>query len=97
MVKITFEVNEDFIRENAKEEVVTAKMKAAEDNKAMKVLFDLIAFKQMKELIDEGKTEFTVTTDKLDEKSMNMWNNEIAEICLLGVFSEKDKEEKKEQ
>lgn len=72
-------------------------MKAAEGNKAMKVLFDLIAFRQMTEMIDEGKTEFTVTTDKLDEKSMNMWNNEIGEICLLGVFSEKDKEEKKEQ
>ena len=97
MVKITFEVSEDFIRENAKKEVVTAKMKAAEGNKAMKVLFDLIAFGQMEKLIDEGKTEFTVTTDKLDEKSMDMWNNEIAEICLLGVLSEKDKEEKKEQ
>lgn len=63
----------------------------------MKVLFDLIAFKQMEELIDEGKTEFTVTTDNLDEKSMDMWNNEIAEICMLGVFSEKEKEEKKEK
>ena len=93
MIKITFEVSEDFVRENANTDVVGEKMKAAEGNRAMKILMDIIGFSQMEKLIDKGVTEFVVTPDKLDEKSMQLWNNEIAEICLLGVFSENDKKE----
>lgn len=93
MVKITFEVSEDFIRENANLKLVTEKMKAAGGDKTLKVMFDLISFSQMENMIDKGKTEFIVTPDKLDEKSMQLWKIEIAEICLLGVFSESDKKE----
>ena len=99
MIKITFEVSEDFVRENASPEVATAKMKEAEGNKGMKVLFDMIGFGQLKKQIEEGKTEFVVTPDKLDKKSMELYNNEIGEICLLAAFSETDtkKEEKKNE
>jgi len=93
MIKITFEVSEDFIRENANPKLAIEKMKAAEGNKAMKVMCDLISFSQMENMIDKGKTEFIVTPDKLNEKSMQLWEIEIAEICLLGVFSESDKKE----
>ena len=97
MIKITFEVSEDFIRESANPESTTAKMKAAEGNKAMKVLFDMIGFGQLKKQIDEGKTEFVVTPDKLDDKSKELYNNEIGEICLLAAFSETDKQKKDEE
>lgn len=93
MVKITFEVSEDFIRENANQESLAEKMKAAEGNKAVKVLFDTIGFGQLKKQVEEGKTEFVVTPDKLDKKSMELYNNEIGEICLLAAFSETDKKE----
>lgn len=93
MVKITFEVSEDFIRENASPKLATEKMKAAEGDNAVKVMFDLISFSQMENMIDKGKTEFIVTPDKLDETSMQLWETEIPEICLLGVFSESDKKE----
>lgn len=98
MIKIMFEVSEDFIRESASPETATAKMKAGDGNRAMKALFDMIGFKQLERLIDEGKTEFVVTTDKLDDKSMELYNNEIGEICLLAAFSETDnkKEESKD-
>ena len=90
MIKITFEVSEDFIRENASSESATAKMAAAEGNKAMKVLFDMIGFGQLKKEVEKGKTEFVVTPDKLDKKSQELYDNEICEICLLAAFSETD-------
>lgn len=93
MVKITFEISEDFIRENANPESTSEKTKATEGKKAMKVLFDMIGFSQLEKQIDAGKTEFVVTPDKLDEKSIEMYNNEIGEICILAAFSETDKKE----
>ena len=98
MIKILFEVSEDFIRESASPETATAKMKAEDGERAMKALFDMIGFKQLEKQIDEGKTEFVVTPDKLDDKSKELYNNEIGEICLLAAFSETDnkKEESEE-
>ena len=90
MIKILFEVSEDFIRESASAETATAKMKAENGKYAMKALFDMIGFKQLEKQIDEGKTEFVVTTDKLDDKSKELYNNEIGEICLLAALSEND-------
>lgn len=93
MVKITFEISEDFIRENANPESASEKIMAAEGKKTVKVLFDMIGFSKLKERIDAGKTEFVVTPDKLDEKSIEMYNNELGEICILAAFSETDKKE----
>ena len=93
MIKITFEVSEDFIRKSASPEAATAKMKAEDGNRAMKALFDMIGFTKLEKQIDQGKTEFIVTTDKLDDKSKELYNNEIGEICLLAAFSETDKKE----
>ena len=90
MIKITFEVSEDFIRESASPETATAKMIAEEGKRAMKALFDMIGFSQLKKHIDEGKTEFVVTPDKLNDNSKELYNNEIGEICLLAAFSETD-------
>jgi len=94
MVKIIFEVSEEFINESTNPDNTTAKMKAADGNRAMKVLFDMIGFGQLKKQVVKGKKEFTVTPDKLDEKSTEIYNNEIGNICLLAVFSETDKESK---
>ena len=92
MIKITFEVSEDFIRENAKPEKTIAKAES-DGKKALKALFDTISFKQLEKQVDEGKTEFVVTTDKLDSKSKELYNNEIGTICILAAFSETDKKD----
>jgi len=94
MVKIIFEVSEEFINESANPGNAAAKMKESEGKHAMKVLFDMIGFDQLKKQVENGKKEFTVTPDKLDEKSTELYNNEIGEICLLAAFSETDKENK---
>lgn len=94
MIKIIFELSEEFIANNASEETIKAKMKEAEGAKAMKVLFDMIGFQQLKKEVDAGKTEFVVTPDKLDEKSQDIYNNELGEICMLAYLSEHDSKEK---
>ena len=88
MIKITFEVSEDFIRENAKPESVSAKMAEDGGKRGVKALFDMIGFSKIVEQMDKGKTEFVVNTDKLDDKSKELFNNEVGEICMLAAFSE---------
>ena len=94
MVKIIFEVSEDFIKENIKEETLYAKMKKAEGASALKILFDMVGFKQLDKQVSQGKTEFLVTPDKLDDKSKDMYEQEIGTICVLAAFSETDKVKK---
>ena len=96
MIKIIFEISKDLIANNASEETIHAKMEEAKDNKAIKVLFDSIAYKQLKKQIDKGTTEFVVSPDKLDDKSINMYNNELGDICMLAYLAETDKKEEKE-
>lgn len=91
MIKIVFEVSEDFVRENASPETAAAKMKAAPEGRAVKVMFDMVDFGQLKRQIDQGKKEFVITPDKLDERSKELYDNEIGEICMLAAFSETDK------
>lgn len=90
MIKITFEVSEDFIRENATPEAAIAKARDGGE-KAIKALLDSIGFKRLERCVNEGKTEFVVTTDKLDSKSEELYDNEIGTICILAAFSETDK------
>lgn len=92
MVKITFEVSEDFIREGADSEKALAK--AGEGKNAIRALFDVVGFKQIEDQLDKGKTEFIVTPDKLDDKSIDLYNREIGSICMLAAFSETDNAKK---
>lgn len=96
MIKIIFEISKDLIANNASEETRKAKLDAAEGDKALRVLFDSIAFQHLNKKIEEGKTEFVVTPDKLDEKSMVMYDHELGDICMLAYLSEIDKKEEKE-
>lgn len=92
MIKIIFEISKDLIANNASDETVKAKMDAAEGNKALKVLFDMIGFKQVQKQIEKGKTEFIVTPDKLKESTLDLYNKELGTICMLAECSETDKE-----
>lgn len=97
MIKIVFEVSEDFVRENASPETAVAKAKAAPEGRLVKVMFDMMGFGQLKKEIDKGKKEFVITPDKLDERSKELYDNEIGEICMLAAFSETDKKDDEEK
>lgn len=93
MIKITFEVSEDFIRENANMDTTVSKLETTNGIDSVRVLFDTIAYKQLEEQIDNGKTEFVVSQDKLDNKSKVFYNMEIGSVCMLAAFSETDTKE----
>ena len=93
MIKIVFELSEEFIKNNASEDTILAKAEATGGgNKILKVMFDMIGFVQLQKEVEAGKTEFVVTPDKLDEKSKKIYENELGEICMLAYLSEHDKE-----
>jgi hypothetical protein len=96
MIKIVFEVSEDFVRENASPETAAAKVKEAPEGRLIKVMFDMMGFRLLKKEIDQGKREFVITPDKLDERSKGLYDNEIGEICMLAGFSETDKKDDEE-
>lgn len=61
----------------------------------MKSFLDIISFTALKSQIEKGNTEFVITPDKLDEKSKELYDHYIAQICALAAFSETDKKEEK--
>ena len=98
MIKITFEISEDFITENVKAANVLEKMKNSEGgNKSLAALFDMMCFGMLKKEVDKGTTEFVVTKDKLDDKSKELYDKIISEICGLAAFSEYDMKKEKDE
>lgn len=92
MIKITFEVSDDFIKEKADIKSLNLESSSIEITKS---LADVFSFRKLEELLHEGKTELLVTLDKLDDKSIEIYNGTIGQICALAVFSETDKKEDK--
>lgn len=93
MIKILFEVSEDFIRENVSPKTYVNKInKRGAD--PLKALVDMMSFNLLEELINEGKTEFVVTPDKLDDKSNRIYDETIGTVCVLASFSERDNKKK---
>ena len=91
MVKITFEVDEDFIIENASLNKMVPGLKNMNGFQAVTSIFEAIAYRQLSELMSEGKKEFTVTPDKLDAKNLMLYTSCIGEICMMAVSTEKEK------
>lgn len=86
MIKITFEISEDFINEKADQRNLPERLTAS----SALEFFNKVCFTFIKEAIESGTTEFCVTPDKLDENSMEVYNRLIGGICALAVFSETD-------
>ena len=88
MIKITFEISEDFINEKAD---VSNLHEGLTASSALEVIKDAMYFVVLKKHIKSGTTEFVVTPDKLDEMSMRIYHLSIGNICALAAFSENDK------
>lgn len=87
MIKITFEISEDFINEKADKSNLIERLT---ESSLLEVMKDAMCFNAIKNVIESGTTEFYVTPDKLDEMSMEFYNQYIGEICALAAFSETD-------
>lgn len=87
MAKIIFELSEEFIKEQSTEEKFSSKLDEVEGKKAIKVMFDTISFCRLQKEIEEGKKEFVVTPDKLDDNLKKLYYNSLGEICAFAVSS----------
>lgn len=94
MVKITFEVSEEMIRE--KSEFKNIVDNSGDDKgSAVRMLLQMIAFVGITKDIDEGKNEFVITMEKLGEKEMKLFDNCFDEVCLLAHFCDGVEENEK--
>lgn len=89
MVKITFELTEEFINENAE---FKAPKKEDDAKEVLRSLGFSMCFNALKRHVDAGKKDFVITTDKLDESSMILYNRNIDDVAALAAFSVSDKE-----
>jgi len=90
MVKITFELTEEFINENA-EFVAPKKKDDAKD--VLRRLYWTASFRQLKNYVDAGKKDFVVTTDKLNTDAKDMYVHTIDDVAALASLSVDDEEE----
>lgn len=90
MVKITFELTEEFINENAE---FAAPKEGTDAKDVLRRLSFAMCFNALKRHVDAGKKDFVITTDKLDENSMLMYDRTIDNVAALAAFSVDDKEE----
>ena len=92
MVKITFEVNEEYIRKKAD---IKSMLESDNGEKASfpRMMIQMIAFAGLERELDNGKTEFIVKQDELDEKLAELFDKTSDEICILAHLSQKSDED----
>ena len=100
MAKFILEVSDEYIREQADSEKMAAKMAASDDKEgALSALFDVIAFSNIKDALDEGETEFTLSIDDMDDdKGRQIFNSTASRFgTMLIIKNAKEKKEKKDK
>lgn len=90
MVKITFELTEEFINENAE---FAAPKKEDDAKDVLRRLYRTASFRQLKKYVDAGKKDFVVTTDKLNTDAKDMYVHTIDDVAALASLSVDDEEE----
>lgn len=88
MAKFIIEVDDDFIRENANinaSEKIDPEMPAG---KAMRQIFDMMAFSAIKKRLDEGVTEFRVSRDMMAAGiKREYYDRNVADILMLAIMA----------
>ena len=102
MAKFILEVSDEYIRNHAEPERVAESI----DDKtsgvgALSALFDVIAFKHVRDEIDKGTTEFNVSIDDMDDDKdryfFNYTASRCAMLCALKQANEKMQDEGKQE
>lgn len=100
MAKFIIEVSDEYIREHADGEKMAEKMENSEGKEdALSALFDVIAFGKIKDELDKGETEFTITADDMDDdKGRKIFDSTVSRIGMLFIIkgAKKEKEAKKD-
>lgn len=89
MIKIIFEISEDFVKTGADPQKVAEKNAEGGGKKSnpIKDLFNFMAFTLFEKEIDKGKKEFIVKKENLDGSSKDLYDNMIGEAMMVAVKS----------
>ena len=94
MIKITFEVSEEVIKEGLDAESMLWKSSSEGSNGILRSVVDMISYSMLNKYIEKGQTEFVVKKEELDDMSKAVYDQHISGICVLAAFSESDKAKK---
>ena len=94
MIKITFEVSEEMIKEGLDTESLLGKSSSEGSNGILRSIVDVMSYSLPNRYIEKGQTEFVVKKEELDYKSKAVYDHHFSGICALAAFSEIDKAKK---
>lgn len=102
MAKFILEVSDEYIRNHAEPERVAESIGDKTSGVgALSALFDVIAFKHVRDEIDKGTTEFNVSIDDMDDDKdryvFNSTASRCAMLCVLKQANEKMQDEGKQE
>ena len=88
MIKITFEIPEEFIAKKAESAFTINEIKEEKGASAIKKLFTMMGMSALDGLIKGGKTEFVINHDNLDKKIKPVYDLSIGDVCMLAALSD---------
>lgn len=88
MIKITFEIPEEFIAKKADPAFAVNEIMEAKGASAIMQLFAMTAMKELDGLVKGGKTEYVISHDNVGEKIKPLYDHSIGDICMLAALSE---------
>jgi hypothetical protein len=74
MVKFVIEVSEDYINEHADMNKLKEIAENTDGKNTLMSMMSCITFGECKKAIEEGKTEFVISPDKLDKKTVTIYD-----------------------
>lgn len=90
-VKFIIEVSEEYIREHADVEKISQRNNG-DKNGFIRAMFDMIAFSSIEKEMDKGNTEFTFKRETLGEKTQELFDKTIGEVCMMATMGKDEKE-----
>lgn len=95
MIKITFEVSEDYIKTtgNASKKNMDSVL-AQEPADFLRTVFGLCACRNLEAKMQEGHTEFVVTPSALTDVGLKLYNQVLDEVCACATEIKEDNDNK---
>lgn len=99
MAKFILEVSDEYILNQAEPERMAASISDKTSGMdALGALFDVIAFKHVRDEIDKGTTEFNLSIGDMDDgKTRCIFNSTVSRCAMLCVMKQANEKKKQEE
>lgn len=99
MAKFILEVSDEYIRKQADPKRVAESIDDKTSGKdVLSAMFNVIAFKHVKNEIDKGTTEFNVSIDDMDDdKARCIFNGTVSRCGILCVMKQANDKKKQDE